>query len=76
MTTSKTRDYPYIRAWGKMMRSRGYYIAGQVDKARRERAPETATYYDDYKRRWNTFDQIPGNSETRRTIENIIAGMK
>lgn len=37
-------DYKYIRAWGKMSGSFPYYISGEVEKARRDNAPDTAIY--------------------------------
>ena len=50
-------DYLYIRAWGTALGSFLYYIEDQVEKARRDHAPETAIY-----RRqdgsWAVFEEI------------------
>ena len=53
---NRTQDYPFIRAWGKMMGSFDYYIQEQVGMARHDRAPETAIF----KREdgWATIDSV------------------
>lgn len=66
-------DYKYIRAWGKMLGSFRGYIEGEVEKARKERAPETAIY-----RRsdgtWATFEGIE-RQDTKQRIREIIGDM-
>jgi hypothetical protein len=50
-------DYPFIRAWGRLMGSYNYYIRDQVQQARDDHAPANAVY-----RRedgtWATTDDI------------------
>jgi hypothetical protein len=41
---SKHDSYPYIRAWGQMMRSSNFYIEDQIALARKENAPLDATW--------------------------------
>jgi hypothetical protein len=41
---SKNNDYPCIRAWGQQMGSMSYYIDAQIEKARKDKAPEDAIY--------------------------------
>lgn len=50
-------DYPYIRRWGRLLRSFEYYITLQVERARREHAPANAVYRD-MDGHWVTTDQI------------------
>lgn len=61
-------NYAYIRAWGLSLGSFPEYIAGEVERARRDNAPETATY-----RRedgsWATFEEI----SSERVREQIAA---
>ena len=49
----QTKDYPYLRAWCKMMGSYDYYLQAQLEKARKDKAPEDAIYY-------RNFSQING----------------
>lgn len=67
-------DYKYIRAWGQMLGSFPSYIEGEVERAKRDRAPQTATY-----RRqdgsWATFEQVV-NKETRNTVATIVKQMQ
>lgn len=64
MSTNQNRDddYPYIRMWGYMLGSMPYYITAQVEKARRDKAPQNATYYEDTTKRWNTTDDIANDA--------------
>lgn len=66
-------DYKYIRAWGKMLGSFRGYIEGEIEKARKESAPETAIY-----RRsdgtWATFEGIECQ-DTKQRIREIIGDM-
>lgn len=63
-------DYVYIRAWGQTLGSFPYYIEGEVEKARKESAPETAIY-----RRsdgtWVTFEDIERQNTKQRILEII-----
>jgi hypothetical protein len=52
----KEYDYPEIRKWGKKMGSFPYYIEQQVRQARKDKAPQNATYKSDGK--WATTDDI------------------
>lgn len=38
-------DYPFIRAWGRVMGSQRTYIEEQVAQAREDNAPEDAIYW-------------------------------
>jgi hypothetical protein len=62
---TKKQDYPYIRAWGRMMGSMPYYIEDRVAEARKDRAPQDATYKKDGT--WLTVDGIT-NEETRSQL--------
>jgi len=52
-----TDDYPYIRAWGRMMRSHTKYIEQQIEQARADDAPPNAAYQD-RSGLWRTTDDI------------------
>lgn len=58
-------DYIYIRAWHRMTGSFDYYIEAQVEKARADKAPETAVYFSRYEgNRWITLEECaPGTQE-------------
>ena len=58
-------DYIYIRAWGKMTGSFGYYIERQVNRAIDDKAPENAVYYSSYEKRWITLDECNPNTQKR-----------
>ena len=59
-------DYIYIRAWHRMTGSFDYYIEAQVDKARADKAPETAVYYDRHDRkRWVTIEECAAGTQER-----------
>jgi len=62
-------DYPYVIAWGKMMRSEGYYIENQLRKAREDGAPVTAVYRGD-DGAWVTLDQC--HPDTQRQLERLL----
>jgi hypothetical protein len=63
-------DYKWIRAWGRMMGSYDYYINGEVERARADRAPQNAIFKRDSG--WATTAGIQSDS----TKENLrqIAG--
>ena len=66
--------YYYIRAWGKLLNSFAYYIEAEIERARKDKAPETAIY-----RRedgtWATFEQIE-SPVTKADIARIVEGLK
>ena len=70
----KSRDYPYIRAWGQMMGSMSYYINDQVELARRDGAPQMATYKSS-NGRWQTYNDIQSEN-TKRRIDAYISQMR
>lgn len=63
-------EYAYIRAWGKMLGSFPGYIEGEVEKAKRDHAPQAAIY-----RRqdgsWATFGSI-NSGDTRDAVQRIV----
>lgn len=63
--------YKYIRAWGRMLYSDPYYIAGQIEQARKDKAPKDAIYYDPDKGIWRTFSDITNNT-TIRILEKML----
>lgn len=66
-------DYKYIRAWGQMLGSFDYYINAQVEQARQDNAPQTATY-----RRedgtWATFEEVL-RDDTKGRIAKIVSSL-
>ena len=58
-------DYIYIRAWHRMTGSFAYYIEDQVDKAREDKAPQTAIYFDRYANRWVTLEECVERTQER-----------
>lgn len=62
-------DYIYIRAWHRMTGSFDYYIEDQVAKARADKAPETAVYFDNHryygKNRWVTLEECAAGTQER-----------
>jgi len=61
-------EYKYIRAWGKLLGSMDYYIKGQIEQARQDKAPPTAIY-----RRHNGSWQIWENIADPITKDNVKA---
>lgn len=59
-------DYPYIRAWCKMMGSFDYWLQDQLEQARADNAPQNATYRRD-DGTWSTTDNIT-NPDTRTQL--------
>lgn len=53
-------DYVYIRKWGYMLGSTHWYIDEQVELARRDGAPQNATYRN-VDGTWHTTDAITNN---------------
>ena len=70
----ETMKYLYIRAWGKLLGSFPYYIEGEVAKAEKENAPETAIF-----RRedgtWEVFEGI-GYEDTKARIAAMVENMR
>jgi hypothetical protein len=50
-------DYPYIRAWGRLVGAAANYIDRQIARARYERAPSNAVYRNT-NGQWLTTDDI------------------
>lgn len=67
-------DYPYVRAWCRMMASLPYYIEAQLQQARKDGAPATATYKS-ANGKWRTFNDIQSDS-TRDRISSLVAQMR
>jgi len=63
-------NYPYIRAWGAMLRSLPRYIEQQVERATHEAAPERAIYRQD-DGTWATVDQV--HPSTQAALETRVA---
>lgn len=64
----KKYDYPYIRAWGLLLKSPNFYVEHVVKQAQNDNAPKRAVY----KRAigtWRTLDEC--NKELQDTIEKI-----
>lgn len=68
MKTKKTKEYPYIWAWGRYMRSYEYYMEDQEFLAKQDKAPKTAIYKRDSTKKWVTVDEI-SNGMLRLKIE-------
>lgn len=67
-------DYKYIRAWGRMLHSLPGYIEGEVEKARRDHAPQTAIFcrQDGH---WATFEEVE-NEISRNAVAAIVSQMQ
>ena len=63
-------DYVYLRAWCRMMGSHSYYVDGEVEAARKDKAPQNAIYRDT-KGNWMTFDGVT-RVTTREVIEKYV----
>jgi hypothetical protein len=61
-----SNDYPFIRAWGRIMGSHRDYIDHQVELARQDQARPDAIYRRD-DGTWATTDEIL-RSDTRRRL--------
>ena len=44
MRSVMSRDYIWIRKWGQLVGSEGYYVNGQIEQAKLDKAPATAIY--------------------------------
>ena len=50
--------YNYITRWGRLMGSYEYYITQQIEKAKKDNAPEDACYFNDFENRWVSYSEI------------------
>jgi hypothetical protein len=75
MVESKPNDKPYlhIRAWGELLRSSSYYVRDEVEKARRDDAPDDAIY--EHQGRWFTIHDIT-SPVTRSRIAALVEELK
>ena len=67
-------DYPYIRAWNKLMNATSDVIESEVAAARKEKAPPTSVY----KRKdgvWEIFEGIV-RGETKQQLAELVAKME
>lgn len=62
ITTHKEDEYPYIRAWGKMMGSFTQFIDDRVEMARAEHAPQTAIFKDVRTLKWHIAEDVQGDT--------------
>ena len=71
---TKQLDYPYLRAWCRMMGSAQYYTDMQIERAREDKAPQTAIYLDN-DGVWKTFENI-GREDTKERIRTMVEGVQ
>lgn len=67
-------DYPYIRAWNKLMNATSDVIENEVAAARKEKAPPTSVY----KRKdgvWEIFEGIV-RGETKQQLAELVIKME
>lgn len=67
-------DYPYIRAWNRLMNATSDVIENEVAAARKEKAPPTSVY----KRKdgvWEIFERIV-RGETKQQLAELVAKME
>ena len=73
------QDYLYIKAWGILLRSYKYYIDEEVDRAKKDGAPENAIYRakegDCTRSNWITLDEIVDHS-TKEAVKHIAEVIK
>lgn len=67
-------DYPYIRAWGRLLHSFPYYVEGEIEDARRSKAPPDAIYSRS-DGTWRTYRDITSD-ETRATVDRLLAALE
>lgn len=65
--------YRYIQSWGHMMGSQQWYIDGQIELAKKDNAPETATFKRD-NGTWATIEDCE-NSETAYRVRAYAENM-
>lgn len=67
-------DYPYIRAWNRLMNATSDVIENEVAAARKEKAPPTSVY----KRKdgvWEIFEGIV-RGKTKQQLAELVAKME
>lgn len=74
MSSTSTADYPYIRAWNKVVfNSHGAYLQLQLQVAREEGAPHTAIYKRtpsaDVPAGWATVEGVTGEGAREDLIK-------
>ena len=67
-------NYPYIRAWGRMLHSHAYYIKNQVEEARTDNAEFDAIYKNSIGR-WQTIRDVK-DEQVRRIVEGMVSSME
>jgi len=67
-------SYPYIRAWGHILKSYDYYIRDQIAFAIRTKAPPDAIYFGASKR-WHTVHEVE-NVATRELVLQIARNLQ
>jgi hypothetical protein len=63
--------YPFIKAWGKYMMSKDYYIKAEQEIAERDNAPERAIYKS-VEGEWHVIDNV-GNPEAKQFCLDWVA---
>lgn len=66
------KNYPYVRAWGAMLRLSSYYIDDQVALARKENAPQDAMWRS-VTGRWHCFHEMTKHNPNRELIAAYVA---
>lgn len=61
------KNYPFIRAWGKIMGSFDYYIDDQIEEAVEDKCPQNVVYKDGDI--WKTIDDISNQKIKMELIE-------
>lgn len=61
-------DYPYIRAWGKILGWTDQYTEAVVELARQTRAPNDA-FANTYKGGWHRLDEMTQESTRKQIIK-------
>lgn len=67
-------EYAYIYAWGKMLNSLPGFIDAEIEKAKRDHAPQTAIFQRQ-DGSWATFEGIE-NETSRSTVAAIVRKMQ
>lgn len=63
-------DYRHLRAWCNMQGSSAAYTKGQLEQARRDKAPEDAVYWRE-ESGWRTYSEVK-NPETRFVMARLL----
>ena len=64
-------EYPFIRAWGKMLGSFDYYVEDMVKKAKEDNAPITVIYCNENKK-----TEASGNNRDWKTVDTCRSDIK